>query len=123
MAQHNKLGSWGEQLVVDYLATQGYAIAERNWRLNHLEIDIVATRGDEIAFVEVKTRRNPGDNPLQAISPRKINNLCAAANAYLKSKRSRLRPRFDVAAVNGTPDHHTLTYLPDAFRPPLRTYR
>lgn len=122
MALHNKLGNWGEQVVVDYLVARGYAIADRNWRLNHLEIDIIATKDCQIAFVEVKTRRNPDENPLQAISQRKISNLCTAANAYLRTRQVRLQPRFDVASVNGTPDHYTLAYLPDAFRPPLRTY-
>ena len=60
MAERNSLGKWGEQVVVDHLVAEGYAIVERNWRLNHLEIDIIATRGNEIAFVEVKTRREIG---------------------------------------------------------------
>ncbi len=123
MAEHNRLGNWGEQLVADHLVAQGYAIAERNWRLNHLELDIIATRGDEIVFVGVKTRRDTAGNPLDAMTPRKIRNLAAAADAYLRSRNIRLRPRFDVAAVTGDPHTHTLTYLPNAFYPPLRTFR
>lgn len=123
MARHNSLGKWGEQVVADYLVAEGYAIVERNWRLNHLEVDIIATKGDEIAFVEVKSRRDDEIDPLSAITPAKIRNLVAAANAYLRTCRVPLRPRFDVAAVTGDGHDYKLRYVADAFMPPLRTYR
>ena len=44
MARHNELGRWGEEQVVEKLLLEGYTIAERNWRMNHLEIDIVQGR-------------------------------------------------------------------------------
>lgn len=123
MAQIHSLGRWGEQIVVDHLVAEGYAIVERNWRLNHLEIDIIATRGDEVAFVEVKTRRDDGCNPLEAINRTKISHMVSAANAYMRAARLPLRPRFDVASVVGEPHGYTLNYVADAFLPPLRTYR
>lgn len=123
MAQAHALGRWGEQTVADHLVAEGYAIVERNWRMNHLEVDIIATRGDEIAFVEVKTRRDDGYNPLDAIDRRKISHMVSAANAYLRTTRVPLRPRFDVAAVIGEPHDYRLEYIADAFLPPLRTYR
>ena len=123
MAEHISLGKWGEQVVVDHLVTGGYAIVERNWRLNHLEIDIIATRGNDVAFVEVKTRRDDFVDPLSAITPSKIRHMVAAANAYLQMVKLPLRPRFDVAAVIGDPHSFTLRYVEDAFLPPLRSYR
>ena len=72
MARHNSLGKWGEQVVADYLVAGGYDIVERNWRLNHLEIDIIATKGDEIAFVEVKSRSDDAIDPLSAITSSKV---------------------------------------------------
>ena len=61
MARHNSLGKWGEEMVVEHLVKEGYAIVERNWRSNHHEIDIIATKGDMVAFVEVKpgVRKTP----------------------------------------------------------------
>lgn len=123
MAEHNSLGKWGEQVVVDHLVAEGYAIVERNWRLNHLEIDIIATRGIEFAFVEVKTRRDDFIDPLSAITRTKISHMVSAANTYLRMVRLPLRPRFDVAAVTGDPHDFRLRYIADAFLPPLRTYR
>lgn len=123
MAEHNSLGKWGEDVVVEYLVKGGYAIVERNWRSNHHEVDIIATQGDMIAFVEVKTRRDKESNPLDAMTRAKIRNLVNAANAYLRVVEQPLRPRFDVALVCGEPHDFKIEYLKDAFYPPLRTYR
>lgn len=122
MAEHNDLGKWGEEQVVEKLLLDGYTIAERNWRLNHLEIDIIATKGEDIAFVEVKTRRDKGQNPLDAMTHQKVNLLCRAAETYLRVNKIPLTPRFDVASVIG--DGHTceIEYIPNAFLPPLKTY-
>lgn len=122
MAEHNDLGKWGEKIVVERLLLDGYTIAERNWRMNHLEIDIIATRGEDIAFVEVKTRRQGGMNPLDAMTPKKIGLLCRAAETYLRLNRITLNPRFDVASVIGDGHDFSVEYFPNAFLPPLRTY-
>ena len=58
MAAHNTLGKKGEDAAVAYLEQNGYTIRDRNWRKNHLELDIVAVKGDELIIVEVKTRSN-----------------------------------------------------------------
>lgn len=123
MAQHNSLGKWGEEIVVEYLVKEGYAIVERNWRSGHNEVDIIASKGDMIAFVEVKTRREKDSNPLDAMTKSKIRCLVNAANAYLNGLRLPVNPRFDVAAVSGEPHDYSLQYIEDAFYPPLRTYR
>lgn len=124
MAEHNDLGKWGEQLIVDRLLMDGYTIMERNFRVGHLEIDIIASRDDDIVFVEVKTRRNSYENPLDAMTPTKIAQLCRAAESYIRSRRIELIPRFDVAAVIGDGHDETaeVEYIPNAFQPPLRTY-
>ncbi len=122
MARHNELGKWGEEQVVEKLLLEGYTIVERNWRMNHLEIDIIATRGDDIAFVEVKTRGDGEMNPLDAMTPRKVGLLCRAAETYLRINKIMLNPRFDVASVIGDGHSCEIEYLPNAFLPPLRTY-
>lgn len=122
MAEHNELGKWGESLIVDRLILEGYTIMERNWKLNHLEVDIIASRGEDIIFVEVKTRRDAKENPLDAITPTKVSNLCKAANTYIRMNRVPLNPRFDVAAVVGDEHSYEIEYIPNAFRPPLRSY-
>lgn len=122
MAEHNERGKWGEALIVDKLIAEGFTIMEHNWKLNHLEVDIIASRGEDIIFVEVKTRRNASENPLDAMTPKKISNLCRAAETYIRMHRVPLNPRFDVAAVTGDEHGYEIEYIPNAFLPPLRSY-
>jgi putative endonuclease len=122
MAEHNDLGQWGENQVVDKLILEGYTILERNWRMNHLEVDIIASRGDDIVFIEVKTRRDDKQNPLEAMTPKKVSLLCRAAESYIRTNKIPLTPRFDVASVIGDGHSCEIEYIPNAFLPPLRSY-
>lgn len=123
MARHNEIGKWGEQVVVDYLAANGYAIVERNWRLGKIEIDIIASKGADIVFVEVKTRSEPTANPFESITLQKEQMLLRGVNAYLQRCNCALSPRIDVAAVEGDEHDYRIEYAEDAVRPRLRTYR
>ena len=54
---HNKAkGDAGEDLACKFLEAQGFEIYARNFVCQYGEIDIIATRNDEIHFVEVKSR-------------------------------------------------------------------
>lgn len=123
MARHNITGQWGEQMACEYLIAQGYAIASRNWRSGHYELDIVAMKDNYVAFVEVKTRTNPNDDPLEAIDSRKIAHIVRSADVYIKCYRPHGSARFDVIAVKGSPDDFTIEHIRDAFFPPLKSYR
>ena len=73
MAVHNTLGKAGEDAAVSYLEKNGYEILHRNWRKNHLELDIVATKDGELVVIEVKTRRNTDyKEPHEAVDWQKI---------------------------------------------------
>ncbi|MDE6367915.1 MAG: YraN family protein [Muribaculaceae bacterium] len=122
MARHNETGKWGEDLAADYLAANGYAIAERNWRAGHNEIDIVAYKGSRIIFVEVKTRSNDEDDPLEAIDRNKSLRLIKAAIAYVNTFDIDHEIQFDIIGINGSPSSYRIEHIPDAFESPLRTY-
>ena len=113
----------GEDLVADYLVEKGYAIAERNYRIGRNEVDIIAIKDTEIAFVEVKTRHTDDIDPLLAIDRSKIRHIVSAANAYLRINSVRHIPRFEVATVILSDDNADIEYIENAFLPPLRTYR
>lgn len=123
MAQHNQVGSWGEDLACTMLLEMGAVVRERNFRSGGVEIDIIASLGDEIIFAEVKTRTNPAEDPLEAIDRRKILRMARAADSYLRMCEVPLFPRFDLFAVRGTPECHTIEHVPDAFHAPAKTYR
>lgn len=123
MAQHNITGRWGEDRAIEFLTSLGYAIVETNWRMNHLEIDIIAQHGTRIVFVEVKTRTAPIEDPRMIINNRKIRNMVLCADAYMKHRKISLEVQFDIIFVIGNPQSFTIEHIPDAFLPPLQSYR
>ena len=98
-------GREGERLAVEWLRNRGYIIHELNWRTGRYEIDIIASRGGVLHFVEVKTRSVMGwSSPEQAMTPEKCRALLRAAAAYIALKRLPHDPQFDLIAVDMLPD-------------------
>lgn len=99
-----KEGAYYENLVAEYLKTQGYEILEKNYRCRIGEIDLIAKEGETLVFVEVKYRRNDkmGD-PKEAVNRKKQKKISMIASYYLMRECSRMdiSCRFDVAAVLG----------------------
>ena len=121
MAQHNKLGKWGEEYAANYLLGKGYDILERDWRIGHRDIDIIARspEGDTVVFVEVKTRTNDVvTDPRDAVDLRKIRSIGWAANAYVKQHNVIDLLRFDIISIVGSNDTNAIiTHVEDAFNP------
>jgi putative endonuclease len=115
-----ELGEKGEQIAADYLSRKGYHIIERNWIFDHKELDIIAWEGDELVFVEVKTRTGyQYEHPLEAISTGKIRNLVIAADRYIRMRDLDVESRFDVITVVFYGDKFELQHYPGAFIPPV----
>ena len=116
MAQHNELGTAGEDFACQYLVQQGYTIVDRNWHFHHLEVDIIANEGQELVFVEVKTRTTPAE-PRDVVSDRKIRFLEDAADAYIKKTDFHGDARFDlIMLTKGQGGAFHLDHIKDAFR-------
>lgn len=122
MAEHNQLGKWGEDEAARYLEKKGYTILERNWKMGHRDLDIVALSEEEcLVVVEVKTRSS--EDLLEAclaVNVRKMRNVALAANAYVKSKDISREIRFDIVTVIGNHSHvENIEHIIDAFNPML----
>lgn len=123
MARHNELGKWGEQYAADYLQGIGYDIIERDWRIGHRDIDIIARTGDgtTVVFVEVKTRTSDVvTKPDDAVDIKKIRNIGYAANNYIKTKGIVDEVRFDIISIIGNnKENAQLEHIIEAFNPCL----
>lgn len=124
MARHNTTGKIGEEIARNYLIEKGYAIIEQNAHIGHYELDIVASKGNRIIFIEVKTRNSDTDfDPLEALNAKKIKYLCRAANSYVQAYDIPHQVQFDVITVMingfGSAQEIKIEHYPDAFLPPL----
>ena len=120
MSEHYDLGKRGEDEAVRFLQAKGFYIMHRNWRSGKKELDIVARDGEELAVIEVKTRRNTDyGRPEDAIDERKIRHILSSADAYIRKYRVDLPIRFDIITVVVTEPPYEIEHIPDAFFPPL----
>lgn len=120
MAEHNILGAKGEEQVRLYLRKKGYSILACNWRYLKEEIDIIASDGKEIVFVEVKTRSgDPAEAPELSVSPAKQRSLINAADAYIKKNDIEREARFDIVSVLYSKNNYTIDHIENAFYPTL----
>jgi putative endonuclease len=120
MTLAHELGQAAEALAAVYLERRGWTILERNWRLGHKEIDLIALRAGVIAFVEVKARRRRTcGHPLDAINAHKRRQLEVAARGWIVRRRSPSPAdyRFDAVWVIGDPaGRHQIDHVPGAWR-------
>ena len=107
-----EIGTRGEDAAVAWLRERGYLIVERNWRIGHYEIDIIAQHFDTLHFVEVKTRKLGGwQSPYDSITEQKKNALRKGAMAYRAIHRTPLEIEFDlIAVIIDDHNHHTIEY-------------
>ncbi len=99
-----ELGMIGETIAAEYLQSKGYSVIKRNFRIDHLEIDLVCENETRLLFVEVKTRTDTGavskyGRPGAAVDMKKRQHLMDAASAYLRAYPSGKKPRIDVIEV------------------------
>lgn len=106
---HNtsELGALGEDLGCRYLKDKGYKILDTNYcnafgkRLG--EIDIVAEKGKELVFIEVKSRLGVAGSdilPEANITRDKLRKLERIARCYLREKKREKTPyHFDALSV------------------------
>lgn len=116
MAEHNKLGKLGEELAVDFLKDNGYKILETNFVFQKAEIDIIAQKDNLIVVVEVKTRSSLDFGlPQDFVTPKKIQLLVKAVDAYIISNDLDVDIRFDIIAIFNNGNKFEVEHIKDAF--------
>lgn len=116
MAEHNELGKLGEELAVEFLQKNNYAILETNWTFQKAEIDIIAQKENVLVIVEVKTRSSLEFGlPQDFVKPKKIQLLVKAVNEYIISNDLEVEARFDIIAIYKDDKSYKIEHIEDAF--------
>lgn len=121
----NPIGIIGEEEATRMLEKKGFRIVEHNWRMGHLEVDLIAESKKEIVFAEVKARTTTYGNilPEEYVDENKKKRIIAAARAYIKYRHIEKIPRFDIIGILVNPETREVTYrnhLENAFHPQVR---
>lgn len=108
-SRKRKFGDLGEDIAKKWLEKRRYKILDRNYLKKWGEIDIVAKKGSELFFVEVKTIScinlgkdyidNLAFRPEDNVHPRKLQRLARTVETYLAEKSWQGEWRISVMAV------------------------
>ena len=108
-------GRAAEEVACLWLEAEGWTIVARNWRRGPGELDIIAARADELAFVEVKAVDAYGLESLsRSVGRIKRSRIVETSKLFIAEHREfrGMNIRYDIAAVRG---HVVATYLERAF--------
>ena len=111
------LGETGERIAARWLRRRGWAIVAHRFRSGHRDVDLIARRGEVVAFVEVKTRRAERfGGPVGAVGWRKQRELVRSASVWLdRHGGAGDAYRFDVIGVIIDGDRVRLRHVENAF--------
>jgi putative endonuclease len=109
----HRAGHSAEWAAILYLRCKGYRIIARRYTVKGGEIDIIARRGEELAFVEVKLRSSL-ESARIAIEPAKRRRMARAARAFLTNKAFATRLTLRADAIYLAPWRWPL-HIPAAF--------
>ena len=96
----NSSGKAGEAVAAEFLKKSGYKILEKNFRKTYGEIDIIAKKEENIAFVEVKTRKNDiFGTPAEFVTKEKQKKIIKTAYTYIQKHNLDVEFTFDIIEV------------------------
>jgi len=101
VAHKDEVGRWGEAYARRWLAQRGWRILASNWRCRAGEVDIVAVRGPDLVFFEVRTRTSVAfGHPVESISAAKLARMRLVAGRWLAAHpHARGRIRLDLIGI------------------------
>jgi putative endonuclease len=98
--EKRKFGFWGEGKAARYLKKHGYKIEKRNYKCPFGEVDIIASKDDVLAFVEVKSRNTDTfGSPREAVNGTRQKRYKNCARFYFAGREMDCVVRFDVIEI------------------------
>jgi putative endonuclease len=111
-------GNAGEATACHFLEQNGFQIIQQNYRTKLGEIDIIASRAEQIHFIEVKKRLAEFyGTGRESVTPRKQATIRRVATQYLVEHDlyDQINASFDVVEITGDGEHETIVYLENCF--------
>jgi putative endonuclease len=101
MDDRRALGNTGEAIAAAHLVGLGYRIVAKQARTPFGELDLVAEDGEEVVFVEVKTRQDLTFGfPEESVTAQKLRHITSSAQHFLSARAWEARSyRIDVIAI------------------------
>ena len=117
---NRSIGTYGEELSLEFLKSKNYTILNVNFRCKLGEVDIICKNKNTLIFIEVKSRYSSkyGTGSL-SVNKSKQKKIINTANYYITSKRLiNFFVRFDVIEVflNIKNNIYDINHIIDAFR-------
>ena len=110
-------GIVAEELALHYLEARGLTLVTRNFRCRSGELDLIMRDGEQLVFVEVRSRRYACyGTPAESVTRTKQQRLLRAAAFYLQRQRLDLPCRFDVVAILQPDGEPQVEWIQDAFQ-------
>jgi len=95
-----ELGQKGEQIAADFLQEKGYQILNRNYRVGHSDIDILATKNGYLVFTEVRTKsRDNNGFPEDTLTKKKLTRMKKTAEMYIAFNHYEGLARLDAVCI------------------------
>lgn len=117
MIPRKQLGDSGEIAVQNYLKKDGFKIIANNYKCRWGEIDIIASKKEVLAFIEVKTRKNKYFPISNVVTYSKQQKIIRTAKIFIqKNNISDKIYRFDVSTVVFNNDKFDINYISNAFQ-------
>jgi putative endonuclease len=114
----DRLGKAGEEIAARKLVEKGYRILARNFTFKKSEIDIIASTGKEVVFVEVKTRTSSYLTDASLLVPlSKQKQIIKAADFFVKECTPEMEWRFDIMIVITNKEYTSVEHIEDAYYP------
>ena len=110
-------GSQAEDLARRFLEARGLELLTRNFRCRSGELDLIMRDGEQLVFVEVRSRRHTRyGTPAESVTRTKQQRLLRTAAFYLQRQRIDPPCRFDVVAILQSDGEPQVEWIRNAFQ-------
>src|SRR3954466_9078066 len=112
-----EFGELGERIAERWLRRNGWRLGQRRFRIGPRDIELIVTRDDTVAFVEVKARRGTAfGDPVEAVNWSKQKELARSASVWIdRHGRPSDSYRFDVVGILVEGERVRVRHVPNAF--------